>query len=224
MSMPSSVVRTPTFSPSRAPSAISAACNSAFVGMQPRCRQVPPTLSRSTMTTDIPSSAARNAQAYPPLPPPRMTMSASCRSATVRSPRVARHRAALGALLLFHRSLGGYTRATLQPFDEGSDRDTGAAFGRVVVDLALVVRRAGHVEVRPRDAVGDELLEEQARHEHPAVLVAGVLQIGGVGLERLLQLLRQWHRPRLLAGPVGGGKDLVAERLVVRHHAVDLRA
>ena len=63
MSMPSSVERTPTFSPSRAWSATSAACSRAFVGMQPRCRQVPPSLSFSTSTTDSPSSAARNAQA-----------------------------------------------------------------------------------------------------------------------------------------------------------------
>src|SRR6478752_8885128 len=43
--------------------------------MQPRCRQVPPTLSFSMRTTDLPSSAARSAAAYPPLPPPRMTRS-----------------------------------------------------------------------------------------------------------------------------------------------------
>ena len=49
-------------------SATSAACSRAFVGMQPRCRHVPPTLSRSTMATDRFSSAARRAAAYPPLP------------------------------------------------------------------------------------------------------------------------------------------------------------
>src|SRR5690242_17789954 len=43
--------------------------------MQPRCRQVPPSLSFSIRTTDRPSCAARNAVAYPPLPPPRMTTS-----------------------------------------------------------------------------------------------------------------------------------------------------
>src|SRR5579885_3559476 len=76
MSMPSTLDFTPTFSPSRAASATSAACSRAFVGMQPRCRQVPPTLSFSTITTVRPSSAARSAHAYPPLPAPRMTMSA----------------------------------------------------------------------------------------------------------------------------------------------------
>jgi len=62
-SMPSSVVCTPNFAPSRAPSASSAACSSAFVGMQPRCRQVPPTLSFSMRATVRPSSLARNAAA-----------------------------------------------------------------------------------------------------------------------------------------------------------------
>src|SRR3954468_8442976 len=76
MSMPSRDERTPTFSPSRAASATSAACRRAFVGMHPRCRHVPPTLSRSTKITERSSSAARSAHAYPPLPAPRMTRSA----------------------------------------------------------------------------------------------------------------------------------------------------
>ena len=84
MSMPWKVVCTPNCSPSRAWSASSPACSSALVGMQPRCRQVPPTLSFSTMTTVRPSSAARNAHAYPPLPAPRMTRSAVWVSGTAR--------------------------------------------------------------------------------------------------------------------------------------------
>ncbi len=63
MSMPSKVARTPNCSLSRAASATSAACSSALVGMQPRCRQVPPSLSFSTRATLRPSSAARSAQA-----------------------------------------------------------------------------------------------------------------------------------------------------------------
>ena len=63
MSMPANELFTPILSPSRAASATSAACSSALVGMQPECRQVPPSLSLSTSTTDIPSSAARSAQA-----------------------------------------------------------------------------------------------------------------------------------------------------------------
>ena len=73
--MPSNVVLTPNFALSLDWSAISAACSRALVGMQPRCRHVPPTLSFSISATRWPSSAARSAQAYPPLPPPRMTMS-----------------------------------------------------------------------------------------------------------------------------------------------------
>src|SRR5919112_1938781 len=85
MSMPASELFTPILSPSRA---ASAACSSALVGMQPQCRQVPPSLSFSTSTTDMPSSAARSAQAYPPDPPPRMTRSALC-SGTSHLPRIA---------------------------------------------------------------------------------------------------------------------------------------
>ena len=73
--MPLNVLCTPICSPSRAVSATSAAWSKAFVGMQPRCRQVPPSLSCSIKTTERPSCDARNAQAYPPLPPPKITMS-----------------------------------------------------------------------------------------------------------------------------------------------------
>ena len=44
-------------------SATSAACRSALVGMQPRCRQVPPSLSFSMRATVSPSSAPRSAAA-----------------------------------------------------------------------------------------------------------------------------------------------------------------
>src|SRR5690606_41055608 len=54
-STPSSVARNPNVSLSRIESATSATCSSALVGMQPRCRQVPPTLSASTSATDLPS-------------------------------------------------------------------------------------------------------------------------------------------------------------------------
>ena len=58
--MPSKVARMPMAEASRVTSATSAACSSALVGMQPRCRQVPPTLSFSMRATERPSSAARS--------------------------------------------------------------------------------------------------------------------------------------------------------------------
>ena len=61
-SMPSKVPLTPKVSASRMVSATSAACSSALVGMQPRCRQVPPTLSFSTITTDRPELGSRAAR------------------------------------------------------------------------------------------------------------------------------------------------------------------
>src|SRR6266511_5943327 len=48
----------------------------AFVGMQPRSRHVPPRRSsRSMSATRLPSSAARRAHAYPPVPAPRIATS-----------------------------------------------------------------------------------------------------------------------------------------------------
>ena len=63
MSMPSKLLRTPTDALSRAVSATSAQCSRAFVGIQPRCRQVPPTMSFSISVTDMPSCDARKAHA-----------------------------------------------------------------------------------------------------------------------------------------------------------------
>jgi hypothetical protein len=46
-------------------------CSSAFVGMHPRSRHVPPRRSsRSTIAVRCPSSAARSAAEYPPVPAP----------------------------------------------------------------------------------------------------------------------------------------------------------
>jgi len=56
-------------------SATSPACNKALVGMQPRCKHVPPSLFSSIKATLKPSWDERRAQAYPPLPPPRITTS-----------------------------------------------------------------------------------------------------------------------------------------------------
>src|SRR5437867_1997769 len=49
----------------------------ALVGMQPRWRQVPPTLSRSMRAAVRPSCVARMAAVYPPFPPPTTTRSNS---------------------------------------------------------------------------------------------------------------------------------------------------
>src|SRR4051794_7323460 len=88
----------------------------------------------------------------------------------------------------------------LEQLDERADGDAGAAFGGVAVRLALVEARAGDVEMGPPDAVRDEVLEEQPCRQHSAVALADVGDVGDLGVERLAQLLRQWHRPGLLAG------------------------
>ena len=61
----------------RAAGSASRACRRALVVMQPRCKQVPPSLSDSISTTDFPSCALLSAHAYPPLPPPKITKSNS---------------------------------------------------------------------------------------------------------------------------------------------------
>jgi len=63
MSTLSNEPMTPNCAASLKVSTISAECSRALVGMQPRCRQVPPTLSFSTITTLMSSSAARRAAA-----------------------------------------------------------------------------------------------------------------------------------------------------------------
>jgi hypothetical protein len=55
MSMPSRLAFTPYFADSRVTSATSAECRSAFVGMQPTWRQVPPSLFFSMSPTVCPS-------------------------------------------------------------------------------------------------------------------------------------------------------------------------
>ncbi len=65
----------------------SAACSRALAGMQPRCRQVPPTFSFSTIATLSPADAAYSAAAYPPGPPPSTTRSKSLAHPAVRGIR-----------------------------------------------------------------------------------------------------------------------------------------
>src|SRR5215831_8093141 len=165
MSMPSSRARTPNDSASFALSAISAACSSALVGMQPRCRQVPPTFPRSMSATRMPSSAALSAQAYPPLPPPRMTMS---------------YRPLLSAtdplLALLSCCLDPVRRGRLEPpvghvlrkLDQRPGRGACSAFGGIPMRGAVVERRARDIQVRPADPVRHEFLQEQASDQHPA--------------------------------------------------------
>ena len=61
----------------RTRSANAADSSRALVGMQPRCRHVPPILSSSTSATFSPSWAARKAAVYPPVPAPSTTRSKS---------------------------------------------------------------------------------------------------------------------------------------------------
>src|SRR5215470_15493400 len=159
MSMPSKPARTPKVVLSLAWSAISAACSSALVGMQPRCRQVPPTLPFSMSATRLPSSAARSAQAYPPLP------------ATVNSP-------SLSAICLQCLPRGddpprpprkAPVSDIQRDLDEAAHGRARSALRRVPVRIALVERGPRDVEVRPPRPVGDELPQEQTADQHPAI-------------------------------------------------------
>src|SRR3954469_9088152 len=48
------------------------------VGIQPACRQVPPSFAFSTIAVFNLNGVARMAATYPPVPPPRMTISYAC--------------------------------------------------------------------------------------------------------------------------------------------------
>src|SRR6478609_8349295 len=89
--------------------------------MHPRCRQVPPSRSCSTRATDCPSSAARNAAAYPPDPPPRMTRSNSSwllvKGFSSKGPRV-------GGVWVLGLGVDGRA-AGLQPRDGHTERRAG---------------------------------------------------------------------------------------------------
>jgi hypothetical protein len=87
------------------------------------------------------------------------------------------------------------------------------------VRVLVVERRTGDVHVRPGDPVRDELLEEQSGDEHAAVAVAGVDDVGDIGVDGLAQLRRQRHRPHLLAREPGSGADASSQLVVVRHDA-----
>ena len=78
----------PNWAPSRAASATSAACRIALVGMQPRCRQVPPTLSFSTRPTAAragPRAGRRRSPHCPPRAPAGRTDTAMSRRSSPMS-------------------------------------------------------------------------------------------------------------------------------------------
>src|SRR5438874_548285 len=80
-------------------------CRNDFVGMQPRCRQVPPTFSFSTTATLSPNWAPRMAPTYPAEPPP-MTATSNASSGIQNDCR--RHPAA--HLPFEQRQCGGLLR------------------------------------------------------------------------------------------------------------------
>ncbi|ELP46153.1 thiol-disulfide isomerase [Mycobacterium avium subsp. paratuberculosis S5] len=75
--------------------------------------------------------------------------------------------------------------------------------------------------MRPAHPVGDELAQEHAGHQHAGeALPADVRQVGHRGLQVLLELVGQRHRPAVLTDPLRDRRHPVAE-LVAAHHAGD---
>src|SRR6202008_4810574 len=100
-------------------------------------------------------------------------------------PRASRQRDARRVVPPARRStVFGYV---LQHGEHGPGRYTGGALGRVAPRAAGVVSRAGHVDVRPTHAVGDELAEENPGHQHAGETLT--TDIGQVGHRRLQVLL-----------------------------------
>ena len=122
----------------------------------------------------------------------------------------ARHRAREA----FFDALGlgrcGHLRTLLlHELEEGEHAVPGAAL-RVERGGAVAERRAGDVGVDPV-ALADELAQEERRGDRSAPAFAGVLQVGDVALQLILQIFEQRQPPELLAGIFGGCAELRGE-------------
>ena len=75
---------------------------------------------------------------------------------------------------------------TSDELDQRADAEAGAALDDLAVDLAGV-GRAGDVEVRPRDALAHELLQEQPGGERAAVAAGPMFLMSATSLSSCLR-------------------------------------
>src|SRR5215472_1406953 len=110
------------------------------------------------------------------------------------------------ALILSARRSEPPVGHVLRELDQRPGCGTRSALGGIPMRGAFVERRARDIQMRPADAVRDELLQEQASDQHPAATaVRGqVSQVGHGRLQALAEFGGQRHRPHRLAGAAGG--------------------
>ena len=94
---------------------------------------------------------------------------------------------------------------------ERADRDAGRAFRQIRLRF-LGPRRAGDVEVRPRQAAG-ELLQEQRRRDRSGRPAAGVREVGDLALDLIAVFVEQRHRPDAIAGAIGDAAHALDPRV-----------
>ena len=134
------------------------------------CRPASPSRSARRSCRARPHAART---AYPPLPPPRMTRSTSVSATGVLLSCSHRDRRRSPPGLCLNPSWHSRSprrepvsrRRRCPPASQGwrADGTRGRTLGRVSPRPPVVVRRAGHVDVYPLDALGNELAQEHAR-------------------------------------------------------------
>ena len=95
-------------------------------------------------------------------------------------------------------SLAPTTGTRERQLDERAHADAGRALRLIRLGL-FRPRRAGDVEVHPRQIAG-ELLDEERAGDRAAGAAAGVGEVGDLALQLLLVVVEDRHRPRAIAG------------------------
>ena len=92
---------------------------------------------------------------------------------------------------------------------------TGAALGVPAAD-AIAHGGSCDIAMNPVLDVADELAEEERRADRAAPAIAGVLEIRGVALELVFEILEKRQAPHLLAAAADGGLELLGGRVIRR--------
>src|SRR5215472_6448583 len=100
-----------------------------------------------------------------------------------------------------------------QMIQHSAHAHAGAALGPERM-LPLAERRAGDVEVRPRDTGGEVAHKETSDDRARSPLARDVVEIGDVALQTFLVLVEERQPPEPLPGPLGPREEPVREVVV----------
>src|SRR5207253_11004118 len=103
-------------------------------------------------------------------------------------------------------------RRTLDEFNQRTDGNSGGTFGAIRRGR-VSPRRAGYVQMRPGDAVG-ELFQKRRRRYCPRFFSAHVLDVGDVTLNLIAIFTIERQLPELFAHFPSRGDDLIDQRLI----------